>query len=672
VTGPGGAVNDAVNSSVIAPIRMGYVPALDGIRAIAILLVLLYHAHIEPFHGGFIGVDIFFVVSGFLITALLMEEYQYSGSVSYKHFLFRRVRRLLPAVFVLLAVVGIWTALFSKRNLEQFQQDVGPAIFYVSNWWQIFWNDIPYFASTEPPLLRHMWSLALEEQWYIFWPLCFILLQRIRKNVLLKAMALIVTSLLISIVVAILFVAGDDARNNFLYLSTPTRSVGLLMGAALALVWSPWKLVKRESSSLHVGQISDKRLSFFGFLSLVCLLVLSTILYVNRSMYYRGGSLLVALLSTVLVACAVHPNATSIHGFFRLSWLVTIGRRSYGIYLWHWPIFVFTDAQHSWKSFVFALLITAVVSEISFRLVEQPIIQGAIRKTWNELRKGLRTKWLLLRSAFALAGIAMVLVSGVVVFSTEGTTIAKDTTTPDQVFTPSSLPAVSGPRHVVLVGDSQAESIFLNQPKGLEKSIVLSNGSINGCGIFDRGEVVSPQTDFSMSVAHCEGWEDRWVASAKKADAEIALVVIGAWEVMTLKTPERYYSFNTEEADAYFLSQLQKGINALSTAGIKVALLEVPCMRPINVEGQGTRALPERRSDDRTKHVSELLRIAARSNPSSVVFIEGPDEWCSSPEIANDISYRWDGVHVWKKGAKLVLETISESLLTMNLAATGS
>ncbi len=159
---------DAVNSCVIAPIRMGYVPALDGIRAIAILLVLLYHAHIEPFHGGFIGVDIFFVVSGFLITALLIEEYQYSGSVSYKHFLFRRVRRLLPAVFVLLAVVGIWTALFSKRNLEQFQQDVGPAIFYVSNWWQIFWNDIPYFASTEPPLLRHMWSLAVEEQWYIF------------------------------------------------------------------------------------------------------------------------------------------------------------------------------------------------------------------------------------------------------------------------------------------------------------------------------------------------------------------------------------------------------------------------------------------------------------------------------------------------------------------------
>jgi peptidoglycan/LPS O-acetylase OafA/YrhL len=659
---------DNAISQMIAPARMGYVPALDGIRAVAIILVLLYHAHIEPFHGGFIGVDIFFVVSGFLITALLMEEHAHFGAVLYKNFLLRRARRLLPALIVLLAVIGLWASLFSQRNLEQFQRDVAPAVFYASNWWQIFWNDIPYFASTDPPLLRHMWSLAVEEQWYIFWPLCYLFLRQLKRTLLSKAIALMGISVLVSILIAFLYAAGDDARKNFLYLSTPTRSVGLLLGAALALIWSPWKLVKRESTSRHAGHISDKRLSLLGFVSLASLLAFSMILYVDQSVYYRGGSLLVALFSTVLVASAVHPNATSIHGFFRLSWLVAIGRRSYGIYLWHWPIFIFTNAQNSLLSLLYALLLTGVASEISFRLIEQPIIRGVIGQAWNEIRTGLRTKWLFIRTASVLAGSTLLLVSGVVVFSTEGTTIAKDTTHPDQLFSPSSLPQVTGPRRVVLVGDSQAESIFLNQPKGLENSIVLSDGSINGCGIFDRGEVVSPQTDFSMSVAHCEGWEDRWVASAKKADAQIALVVIGAWEVLTLKTSERYYSFNTPEADAYFLSQLQKGINALAKEGIKVALLEVPCMRPRNVEGQGTRALPERRSDDRTKHLSELLRYSARSNPSSTVFIEGPDEWCASPEIANDISYRWDGVHVWKKGAKLVLEAISESLLTMNLA----
>lgn len=657
-------------SFVIAPARMGYVPALDGIRAVAIILVLLYHAHIKPFHGGFIGVDIFFVVSGFLITALLMEEHAHSGSVSYKNFLLRRARRLLPALVVLLAVIGLWASLFSQRNLDQFQRDVAPSLFYVSNWWQIFWNDVPYFASTDPPLLRHMWSLAVEEQWYIIWPLCFVFVYRIKRNVLSKATALFGIAILVSLVVAFLYVAGDEARSNLLYLSTPTRSVGLLMGAGLALVWSPWKLVKRESPGRHAGQISDKRLSALGFSCLVLLLALSTFLYANRSVYYRGGSLFVAVLSVVLVACAVHPNATSIHGFFRLPWLVGIGRRSYGIYLWHWPIFVFTDAQNSLISLVFALVLTGIASELSFRSVEQPIIRGVIGETWNGVRDGFRTKWALVRIASILSTVIVVVASGVIVFSTEGTTIAKDTTNPDQVFTPSSLPQVTGPRRVVLVGDSQAESIFLNQPKGIENSIVLSDGSINGCGIFDRGEVVSPQTNFSMSVAHCDGWEDKWVSAAKESNAQIALVIIGAWEVMTLKTPERYYTFNSPEADALFLSQLQKVINALSKEGIKVALLEVPCMRPRNVEGQGTQALPERRSDDRTKHLSELLRYSARSNPLSTVFIEGPDEWCTSPEIANDISYRWDGIHVWKKGAKLVLETISESLLTIEVPTT--
>lgn len=665
-------MTDVHHTNVIAPVRMGYAPALDGIRAIAIVLVLLYHAHVGPFHGGFIGVDVFFVVSGFLITSLLMEEYEQSGSISYKRFLHRRIRRLLPALLVVLVAVSLWTSLYSQRNLDQLQRDLAPAVFYVSNWWQIFWNDIPYFASTEPPLLRHMWSLAVEEQWYFLWPLCFIFIRRLKKNLLTQAMALMGISLVVSAAVAVLFVAGDDARSNFLYLSTPTRSVGLLMGAALALVWSPWKLVTRESTRRHAGQISDKRLSVLGFLCLISLMALSVILYVDGSMYYRGGSLLVALLSVVLVACAVHPNAVSIHGFFRLSWLVAIGRRSYGIYLWHWPIFVFTDAQNSLASLTFALLITGVASELSFRLVEQPIIRGAIGTTWNEIRNGLRTKSVFMRATSVLAGLIIVFVSSVVVFSTEGTTIAKDTTNPDQLFTPSSLPQVIGPRRVVLVGDSQAESIYLNQPKGLENSIVLSNGSINGCGIFDRGEVVSPQTNFSMSVTHCDGWEERWVASAKKADAQIALVVIGAWEVLTLKTPERYYSFNTPEADAFFLSQMQKGINALSSEGVKVALLEVPCMRPRNVEGQGTRALPERRSDDRTKHLSELLRYSARSNPSSTLFIEGPNEWCESPEIASDVAYRWDGVHVWKKGANLILETISQSLMAIKLTSVSS
>ena len=655
---------------VIAPARMGYVPALDGIRAIAIALVTLYHAEAGPFDGGFIGVDVFFVVSGFLITALLIEEFDFSGTISYRQFLYRRARRLLPALLVLLTVVSLWTSFFAPINLDQLRSDLLPAIGYISNWWQIFVTDIPYFAPDNPPLLRHLWSLAVEEQWYIVWPLCFLILKRWKKQVLLVCVSLCVIAVAISLAVAMLYDKNDPTRNNFLYLATPTRSVGLLLGAGLAMVWSPWKLVGREAATRHAGQLSNRRLSFVGVASFIALIVLSFALTVDGALYYRGGSFAVAVLSTALVASAVHPNAVFIHNFFRQSWLVAIGRRSYGIYLWHWPIFVFADVRGSTSGLAWALFVTAVCSEVSFRLIEQPILRGAIGRTWQQISthqwRHRQPLTILLSTGISIALIAS---ASFAVITTESVTIAKDTTHPDEVFTPSSLPSVSGPRRIVLVGDSQAQSLYLNRPKGLEKSLILSDGSINGCGIFDQGEVVSPQTGFSMSVVKCGGWEEKWAASAVAAKADIALVMIGAWEVMTLKTKGRYYVFNSPEADALFLSQLQKGINALTEKGVHVALLEVPCMRPRQVEGQGTRPLPERRSDDRTSHLSDLLRRAATANASTTTFIEGPNEWCESSEIADNPAYRWDGVHVWKQGANLILETISGSVLSIPVTA---
>src|SRR5688500_4006722 len=151
---------------------MGYQPVLDGIRAVAVVAVILYHAGFGWIHGGFFGVEVFFVVSGYLITALLLDEHRREGKVSLRKFWMRRARRLLPALFAMLVAVTIWASFFGEEHLAQLRKDILPAAFYVSNWAQIV-GDVPYF-STEAPLLRHVWSLAVEEQWYLLWPLAFV------------------------------------------------------------------------------------------------------------------------------------------------------------------------------------------------------------------------------------------------------------------------------------------------------------------------------------------------------------------------------------------------------------------------------------------------------------------------------------------------------------------
>ena len=219
----------------LGPSHMGYIPSLDGLRALAVLAVILYHAHFSWIRGGFIGVEVFFVVSGFLITSLLLEESEDTGGISLRQFWIRRARRLLPALFTMLVVVSAWALLFSKYKVGQLRHDFLAAVFYISNWWQIFSSDVPYFAPSDPPLLRHLWSLAVEEQWYLLWPIAFIALFKWGKNRAKVAQALLVIAASIMVFTAIAYSSSNSDRINFLYLSTITRSTGLLLGAAGAI-----------------------------------------------------------------------------------------------------------------------------------------------------------------------------------------------------------------------------------------------------------------------------------------------------------------------------------------------------------------------------------------------------------------------------------------------------
>jgi hypothetical protein len=228
--------------------------------------------------------------------------------------------------------------------------------------------------------------------------------------------------------------------------------------------------------------------------------------------------------------------------------------------------------------------------------------------------------------------------------------------------TSTTLPEL--PRSVVILGDSTAHSLAINLPDGIEETFTITDGSLDGCSVWDEGRVVSERS-FSNNFAYCNGWVDKW--STAVDGAEVALVVIGAWDVFDLAVDvdgvETVIPFASAEWDAMFVERLTMGVNALTSQGAEVALLEVACMRPQDVDGAGVPALPERGVDERVAHVNDLL--VALADGEDVWFVNGPTQWCDDETVSSSLSYRWDGVHVYTPGANLIYETIARDVLSI-------
>ena len=662
--------------------RMGYQPALDGLRALSVIAVMLYHAGIHWIPGGFIGVEVFFVVSGFLITSLMIDEQHVSGKVSLKQFWIRRARRLLPALFAMLIAALVAVTFFAKDSAPDFRRDVGPALSYFSNWWQIYFVDTPYFVANSLPMLRHLWSLAVEEQWYVLWPVVFVFVlgnKRIPRWISAVVIGLLSAGVMVG--TALAFIPDDETRINFLYLSTLTRSSGLLLGAALACVWHPWKKA--------VVRFAKVRSGFADVLALGALATLgyiSAFIHVADEQLYMGGLAAATVASVVIIAVVVRSGKSLVKRVLSFPLLVEIGRRSYGLYLWHWPIFVVTGARLSSIRLAYALTATVIINEFVYQFIETPARKGAIGN-WLRQRRQLSAMRRRLPVALTVVVAALVGVTSLQLSGIQARDVSVDTGNTDVVFVvPTTLPTTATtavntpvtsttlaklPRRMVIVGDSQAHSLAVNKPSGIEKTFVITNGSIDGCGVYDRGVGVGGTTGkFRRNFANCKGFETKWAKSAAQAKADVALVVIGAWEVMDLQINSFLFKVNTVPADTMFKSQLQRGIDALRKQNVAVALLEVACMRPVESKGGPVPPLPQRGDDTRTGHLNTLMREMAAPENDGVYFVNGPKEWCSDPKVANSLSYRWDGVHVYKPGAKLILESIAPAILQIPVTRT--
>ncbi len=655
--------------------RMGYQPALDGLRALSVIAVILYHAGIQWIPGGFIGVEVFFVVSGFLITSLMIDEQHVSGKVSLKQFWIRRARRLLPALFTMLVASLVAVTFFAKDSAPDFRQDVLPALGYFSNWWQIYFVDTPYFAANSLPMLRHLWSLAVEEQWYVLWPIVFVFVlgnKRIPRWISAVVIGLLAAAVMVG--TALAFAADNETRINFLYLSTITRSSGLLLGAALACIWRPWKKAVVRFARVRSGLADVLALG-----ALAALGYFSAFIHVADEQLYRGGLAAATVASAVIIAVVVRSRTSLVKRVLSIPLLVEIGRRSYGLYLWHWPIFVIAGARLSSIRLAYALTVTVIINEFVYQFIETPTRKGAIGN-WLRQRRQLSAMRRRLPVALTVVVAALVGVTSVQLSGIQARDVSVDTGNTDVVFVvPTTMPTTATtavntpvtsttlaklPRRLVIVGDSQAHSLAVNKPSGIEKTFEITNGSIDGCGVYDRGVGIGGTSGkFRRNFANCKGFETKWAKSAAQAKADVALVVVGAWEVMDLQINSFLFKVNTVPADTMFKTQLQRGIDALRKQNVAVALLEVACMRPVESKGGPVPPLPQRGDDARTGHLNALMREVAAPENDGVYFVNGPKEWCSDPKVANSLSYRWDGVHVYKPGAKLILESIAPAIL---------
>ena len=380
-----------------------YIPGLDGLRAIAVLAVIAYHLNLSWAPGGLLGVGVFFTLSGYLITDLLLTRYDTVGRLDLGQFWLRRARRLLPALLAMLIVVTAWTTVWHPSRLAALRSGVYAALGYVSNW-QLIGQHVSYFAQFGPPApLGHLWSLAIEEQFYLIWPWLLVLglwldTRRGYRSLLRGRLALYTLGLAAAsaLLMAVLYHPGFATTR--VYDGTDTRAFGLLIGAALAMVWrSRWLRA-------DVPPGARVLLNLVGGLALVKIFLMIHQTAPSAPAMYRGGLVILSVATALVVAVTVHPGSSMSHllGVAPLRW---IGVRSYGIYLWHFPVIALTTRAVGapvtiWRA-TLQIGITVGLAALSWRYLEKPIMDGALSRLWTALIRAMPGSW---GALFAPAG----------------------------------------------------------------------------------------------------------------------------------------------------------------------------------------------------------------------------------------------------------------------------
>ena len=634
------------------------IPALNGIRGIAVALVLVGHGGIPGVAGGFIGVDVFFVLSGFLITSLLLDELGRTGRVDLGGFWIRRARRLLPALLIMVLAVTFTRTLFPADAVAALRTDAVAAFLWAANWAFVA-HKTDYFSQGETPSpLQHTWSLGVEEQYYLIWPVLLVavavLLAAIARHrrrtatlakVRVAVVGLAVVGTLASAAESILM-AGDASLNR-VYFGTDTRAQALLIGAAAAA------LLVRDWPALMAGWslIRSRWAKWIArVVPVLGLAVLAMVVHVatGSAAEFRHGLLIVVAAAAVAVVAPVAlDQGGAVARVLSLRPLVWLGVISYGVYLWHWPIFLVLNGERTgwsgWRLFAVRCVATLVVAVLSWWLVEQPI------RRWQPVNiPQLRLAAATLATAVAVTGLVLPVgprgVGGQPPDVTQAAMVS-----PVETVRPAP-PLHNGPRlHTVSVfGDSVAWTLMRYLPA--TPGVNFLDRTTIGCGVVRGGPYrYSGQT--LEQKPECDSWPERWSERVRYDRPDVVLLVVGRWESVDRMWHGDWTHIGDEDFDQYLVGELKRALDILGSAGARV----VVTTEPFNRHGErldGT-LYPEDQPS-RVKRWNTLLRSVAQDRPNvDVLDLNNKlDPGGTFTNRVDGLQTRNDGVHPTPEAVK--------------------
>ena len=621
--------------------RIPHEPALDGVRALAVVAVLLYHGHVSWMRGGYLGVDAFFVLSGYLITTLLLTEWHERGALDLKAFWARRCRRLLPALLVVVTAVSAYAVVLAARDeLNSLRADALASLGYVANWRAIAVGSDYGDLFSAPSPLQHTWSLGIEEQWYLLWPLALLgLLWAARRFSAVPLMAVGAMAVASTALMAVLYDPGNLGRA---YYGTDTRCQSLLVGAALAL------LVDR----VPVG-------SWAAAASVATLAWLWATTPLETAWLYHGGFLLCALLVALVIASTTRPGP--VRAALSMRPLPEIGLISYGLYLWHWPVYVVLSSQRTdldgWPLLAVRLSVTAMLATVSYVAIERPVRSGTFRVP----RPAVSVPALV----GAVAALALVVTRGgqpSVVFATptEPPSVSLGANLSRQ---PESTQKASqaNPTRVAVVGDSVAlvmgEGLMRVGPSfGLE---VWDQG-LMGCGVL-RGTMWIEGAVHDVAPT-CADWPNRFREIVDLWEPDVVVLLIGAWDAYDVRMDGEWVEFGTPRHDEFVLDEVRHAVDVLRSHGAQVVLLTTPYFEPRRdiVDRDRTAYNPTR-----VDHLNALLReIKGVALFDLNGFLDPEGHYTSDALQVADA--RGDGVHFTAEGADLVGHWLAPKLAALD------